>query len=111
MEKSSSTAAHWSCTIPRRPTTGRQHVSASTMARSFRNISVCPPARLTRCARPARLRKLEGEVAMQHDDLALTSAERLFADLADIQTVIAAKDSSWKDRLWAGVEETGLNVA
>ena len=48
---------------------------------------------------------------MQNDDLVATSAERLFADVADIQAVIAAKDASWKDRLWAGIEETGLNVA
>lgn len=48
---------------------------------------------------------------MQNDDLVATSAERLFADTADIQAVITAKDSSWKDRLWAGIEETGLNVA
>ncbi len=48
---------------------------------------------------------------MQNDDLVATSAQRLFADVADIQAVIAAKDTSWKDRLWAGVEETGLNVA
>lgn len=48
---------------------------------------------------------------MQNDDIIVTSAERLFADVADIQAVIAAKDSSWNDRLWAGIEETGLNVA
>jgi len=48
---------------------------------------------------------------MQNDDLVATSARRLFADVADIQAVIAAKDTSWKDRLWAGVEEMGLNIA
>ncbi|MFT4117848.1 acyl-CoA dehydrogenase family protein [Bradyrhizobium sp.] len=48
---------------------------------------------------------------MQNDDLVASSARRLFADVADIQTVVAAKDTGWKDRLWAGIEETGLNVA
>lgn len=48
---------------------------------------------------------------MQDGDLVSASAQRLFADTADIQTVIAAKDSNWKDRLWAGIEDTGLNVA
>jgi alkylation response protein AidB-like acyl-CoA dehydrogenase len=57
------------------------------------------------------LRKLDGEVLMQDDDLVASSAERPFAGVADIQAVMAAKDTGWKDRLWAGVEETGLNVA
>lgn len=47
---------------------------------------------------------------MHNEDLVAASAERLFADLADIQAVIA-KDASWKERLWTGIEETGLNVA
>lgn len=48
---------------------------------------------------------------METDDIALASARRLFGDLADIQTILAAADDSWKERLWAGIEETGLNVA
>ncbi|SMH27681.1 acyl-CoA dehydrogenase [Mesorhizobium australicum] len=48
---------------------------------------------------------------METDDIALASARRLFGDLADIQTILAAADDSWKERLWAGIEETGLNIA
>ena len=48
---------------------------------------------------------------METDDIALASARRLFGDLADIQTILAASDDSWKERLWAGIEETGLNIA
>jgi acyl-CoA dehydrogenase len=48
---------------------------------------------------------------MQNDDLIFSSAQRLFADVADIQAILAAKDSSWKDHLWAGIEQTGFNVA
>jgi hypothetical protein len=57
------------------------------------------------------LRKLDGEVPMQDDDLVASSAERPFAGVADIQALMATKDASRKDRLWTGVEETGLNVA
>jgi acyl-CoA dehydrogenase len=57
------------------------------------------------------LRKRDGEGTMLNDDLISSSAQRLFADMADIQAVLTAKDASWKDRLWAGIEETGLNVA
>lgn len=48
---------------------------------------------------------------MQTDDIVLSSAERLFRELADIQTVIAARDDGWKARLWSRVEEIGLNIA
>ncbi len=48
---------------------------------------------------------------METDTIVLASAERLFADVADIQSILAAKDDSWKPRLWGGIEETGLNIA
>lgn len=41
----------------------------------------------------------------------LDAASRLFADAADLQSVVLAKDDAWRDRLWAGIEEIGLNVA
>lgn len=48
---------------------------------------------------------------MHDDDIVLSSAQRLFRDVADIQAVLAAADDGWKERLWNGIEETGLNVA
>lgn len=48
---------------------------------------------------------------MESDDIILSSARRLFSDVADIQSVIAAGDDGWKERLWTGIEETGLNIA
>lgn len=48
---------------------------------------------------------------MQDDNIILDSARRLFRDAADIQMVVAARDDSWKKRLWQGIEETGLNIA
>lgn len=48
---------------------------------------------------------------MQVDDIVRDTAERLFRDQADIQSILAARDDGWKDRLWAGIEENGLNLA
>jgi acyl-CoA dehydrogenase len=48
---------------------------------------------------------------MHSDDIILSSARRLFTDAADIQAVLAAKNESWKDQLWEGIQKTGLNVA
>jgi len=48
---------------------------------------------------------------MEHDDIIASSAQRVLSDLADIQTILAAPDDSWRIRLWQAVEEMGLNVA
>lgn len=48
---------------------------------------------------------------MQVDTIVQDSAERLFQDVADIQSVISARDASWKEKLWSGIEQNGLNVA
>ncbi|QIL80165.1 acyl-CoA/acyl-ACP dehydrogenase [Diaphorobacter sp. HDW4A] len=48
---------------------------------------------------------------MNNDELVLSSAQRLFSDVADIQSVIASRDGAWKQALWNGIEETGLNIA
>ncbi|MCW0235028.1 MAG: acyl-CoA dehydrogenase family protein [Ferrovibrio sp.] len=48
---------------------------------------------------------------MQVDTIVLDSAERLFQDVADIQSVVSAKNTSWKEKLWSGIEENGLNIA
>ena len=48
---------------------------------------------------------------MNNDELVLSSAQRLFSDVADMQSVIASRDGAWKQALWNGIEETGLNMA
>ena len=45
------------------------------------------------------------------DSLIADTARRIFADLADPQTVNRAKDDGWKQPLWAALEEAGLTVA
>lgn len=39
------------------------------------------------------------------------TAARIFADLADPQTVNAAKDTAWKQPLWAALQDAGLTLA
>lgn len=47
----------------------------------------------------------------ESDNIVAETAARIFADLADPQTVNAAKDDAWKGPLWAALEENGLTLA
>lgn len=48
---------------------------------------------------------------MYDEEIVISSAERLFRETADIQSVISAPDERWKERLWTAIEETGLHSA
>lgn len=45
------------------------------------------------------------------DSLVAETATRIFSDLADPQTLVAAKDQSWQAPLWSALEEAGLTLA
>ena len=47
----------------------------------------------------------------ESDSIVAETAARIFADLADPQTVNAAKDAAWKRPLWSALEENGLTLA
>lgn len=47
----------------------------------------------------------------ESDGIVAETAARIFADLADPQTLNAAKDESWKVPLWRALEENGLTLA
>ncbi len=47
----------------------------------------------------------------ESDNIVAETAARIFADLADPQTINKARDDSWKDKLWRSLEETGLPLA
>jgi acyl-CoA dehydrogenase len=47
----------------------------------------------------------------ESDHIVATTAVRIFADLADPQTVNRAKDDGWKALLWHAMEEAGLTRA
>jgi len=45
------------------------------------------------------------------DSFIVDMADRMFADLADPQTIILSRSDAWKQRLWAELEQTGLTRA
>lgn len=45
------------------------------------------------------------------DNIVVQTAERIFADLADSQSIIQAANDSWKARVWSAMEEAGLPLA
>jgi acyl-CoA dehydrogenase len=48
---------------------------------------------------------------VETDNIVAETAERIFADLADGQTIIATKDDSWRAPLWAALTDAGLPLA
>src|SRR5580704_13032662 len=47
----------------------------------------------------------------ESDNIVAETAARIFADLADPQTINRARDSGWKAPLWRALEEAGLPLA
>jgi acyl-CoA dehydrogenase len=47
----------------------------------------------------------------ENNAIVVATAERIFADLADPQTVNRAKNEGWKKRLWGALEENGLTLS
>jgi acyl-CoA dehydrogenase len=45
------------------------------------------------------------------DNIVLSTAERIFADLADLQEVAHAKGDTWKAPLWSALTEAGIPLA
>jgi acyl-CoA dehydrogenase len=45
------------------------------------------------------------------DNIVAATAARIFADLADPQTINRARDAAWKDKLWRALAEAGLTLA
>lgn len=50
-------------------------------------------------------------MATEDDHIVAETAGRIFADLADPQTVNAARDSRWKEALWRALTDAGLPLA
>ena len=47
----------------------------------------------------------------ESDNIVAETAARIFADLADPQTINRAGDTRWKDKLWRALSEAGLPLA
>jgi acyl-CoA dehydrogenase len=50
-------------------------------------------------------------VAADSKHIVAEAAARIFADLADPQTINRAKDGAWKERLWRALSDAGLPLA
>ncbi len=50
-------------------------------------------------------------MAGESDHIVAETAARIFADLADPQTVNQAKNGAWQEPLWQAIEEAGLPLA
>src|SRR5450631_236493 len=47
----------------------------------------------------------------ESDNIVAETAARIFADLADPQTINRASDNRWKEKLWRALSEAGLTLA
>ncbi|KIZ47683.1 MULTISPECIES: acyl-CoA dehydrogenase family protein [Rhodopseudomonas] len=47
----------------------------------------------------------------ESDNIVAETAERIFADLADAQTINSGKDGAWKAPLWYALEQAGLPLS
>jgi acyl-CoA dehydrogenase len=47
----------------------------------------------------------------ESDNIVAETAARIFADLADPQTINKARDDAWKDKLWGALTDAGLTLA
>ena len=47
----------------------------------------------------------------ESDNIVAETAERIFTDLADAQTINSSKDSNWKAPLWSALTEAGLPLS
>ena len=47
----------------------------------------------------------------ESDNIVAETAERIFTDLADAQTINNSKDASWKAPLWSALTEAGLPLS
>src|SRR5450759_1225628 len=50
-------------------------------------------------------------MVIESDNIVAETAARIFADLADPQTINRASDNRWKEKLWRALSEAGLTLA
>src|SRR5579875_3382940 len=72
----------------------------------------CHPRGLaSRYCHHSERRRTGTAMANDSESIVAETAGRIFADLADPQTVNRAKDDAWKAPLWTAIEEAGLPLA
>jgi len=64
-----------------------------------------------RKAGPNRANQNEGTAVAESENIVAETAEKIFADLADAQTINRDKQDAWKAPLWKALTESGLPLA
>src|SRR3954451_18224871 len=59
----------------------------------------------------ARTKGKTGNAVAESENIVAETAERIFADLADAQTINSDKQGSWKAPLWQALTEAGLPLS
>jgi acyl-CoA dehydrogenase len=59
----------------------------------------------------ARTKGKTGNAVAESENIVAETAERIFADLADAQTINSDSQGSWKTPLWQALSEAGLPLA
>ncbi len=67
--------------------------------------------KLGRTARGATCQFKTGNAVAESENIVAETAEKIFADLADAQTINSDKNGSWKAPLWQALTESGLPLA
>src|SRR5437764_11159841 len=60
---------------------------------------------------PATKSEKPGNAVAESENIVAETAERIFADLADAQTINSDKSGSWKAPLWQALSDAGLPLA
>ena len=62
-------------------------------------------------ARPGRVPIKTGNAVAESENIVAETAEKIFADLADAQTINSDKNGAWKAPLWQALTEAGLPLS
>src|SRR6185369_15546220 len=69
------------------------------------------PETLALRARPGRCQSISGNAVAESENIVAETAEKIFADLADAQTINRDNKDAWKAPLWQALSEAGLPLA
>lgn len=87
------------------------HPAGASLA-SRRLFRIMPANKIAAPASPPHvLRQLTGNALTEPDNIVAETAERIFADLADPQTINRDKAGAWKAPLWQALAASGLPLS
>ena len=69
------------------------------------------PETLAEAPGPGRCQSISGNAVAESENIVAETAEKIFADLADAQTINNDKKDAWKAPLWQALTEAGLPLS